>query len=523
MVDRAIVETRIGKVRGHAQGGVHAFLGIPYAAATTGAARFRPPQPVAPWAGIREALAYGPRAPQNDSAFGLAPEIGRLMTPAPPQPVGEDCLVLNLWTAGLRDGGRRPVLVWLHGGGFIAGSGADPWTHGARLAPRQDVVVVTLNHRLGALGYLHLEEVAGADFAGAGLAGMFDIVAALTWIRDNIAEFGGDPGNITLVGQSGGGAKVCTLMAMPRAQELFHKAVVQSGPALRMADGNDGTATALAFLEELQLRPEQAARLRDLPLPQLLLAQERVVARASLASFAERRRTGFNPVSGPADFPAGPFDGSAPPLAADIPLLIGVTRHEMSIFYALEPWLADLDDIELGRRLVPYVGTHTDALVREYRRLYPAATAGDLFIQIVGDQGIVLPSLRIADLKAAQAGAPVFTYLFLREAPALNGQLRSCHIMDVPYVFDTLADAPFAGRSPEDTRLAETMSTAWVEFARSGVPRARNLPEWRRYSEEDRSTMLLDAESRLVNDPFLDIRSAWTRASTVGDGVKKPE
>lgn len=512
MVDDVVAETRSGKIRGIRQNGVYAFKGIPYGASTGGINRFRPPQKREPWSGVRDAIDYGYRAPQCESSFALARPIHDLVTPTSAQSMSEDCLFLNLWTPNVRDAELRPVLVWLHGGAFTNGSGADPWTHGTNLAYAHDVVVITLNHRLGALGYLHLEGIAESDFAGSSLAGMFDIIAALRWIRDNIAEFGGDASNVTLFGQSGGGAKICTLMAMPTARGLFHKAIVQSGPALRMADRHDATITATAFLEELELRPERACELRDVPLERILAAQEIVTARAGMARFADRRRVGFNPPSGSADFPSGPFDQTAPALSADIPLLIGVTEHEMTIFFALESWLAELDDRGLRHRLAPFVDGQIDALVDGYRSLYSTVSAGDLFMTIIGHQGIALPSFAIADLKAAQNGAPVFAYLFRREAPVLNGCLRSGHVIEVPYVFRTVGDAPFLSDSSEDRQLGDKVSAAWAQFARTGRPGAAGMPKWPPYRGDERATMSLDLKCQVEADPFRSAREVWSHA-----------
>ena len=506
--DEVVVETHAGRVQGLRTDGVCAFLGIPYAAPATGEGRFRPPAETVPWIGVRDTSRYGARAPQCDGSFALAPEISRLFLPVPPEPMAEDCLVLNVWTSAC-DHGKRPVMVWLHGGGFITGSGADPWTHGTRLAQRREVVVVTVNHRLGALGYLHLEDLVGSEFAESSLVGMLDIVAALRWVRDNVGCFGGDPSNVTVFGESGGGAKVAVLMAMPAARGLFGKAIIQSGPAVAMADRADGNRTAELFLRELDLPAERAHELRSLPLERLLAAQARVIAATGTAPFAERRRHGFNPVRGQPGFPTGPFEPGAPAISADVPLLIGTNRHEMTLFFAAEPWFSTLDDAELMSRLRDFVGDRAVELSRAYRRLRPTATATELFVDILTAQGMTLPSLTIADRKAHQHAAPVYCYLFAHESPALSGRLRSAHIVEIPYVFDTVEDAPFVERSPSAAVFSAQISTAWTEFARSGRPGAPGLPVWPSYDTGTRATMVLDAHSRVVHDPYGEERDVW--------------
>src|SRR6185437_10144358 len=270
-----IVETASGRVRGREERGVSVFKGIPYAAPPLGENRFRPPRKIEPWKGVRDALAYGDQAIQDDNVFSLPPDLLPIVPLSGVETISEDCLTLNVWTPGTlagTSGTKRPVLFWCHGGAFLVGSGSSPWYDGTNLCRLDDVVVVTFNHRLGALGYLHLADIA-PDFEGAGTAGMRDIVAALEWVRDNIAAFGGDPGNVTIFGESGGGAKVSVLLALPAAKGLFHKAVIQSGPAVQMATREDGTKTALQVLAELGLDEKEVAKLRSMPAEKILAAQ----------------------------------------------------------------------------------------------------------------------------------------------------------------------------------------------------------------------------------------------------------
>ncbi len=505
-----VVETDAGRLRGARVDGAWQFLGVPYAAPPIGDRRFRPTADPEPWTGVRDALRHGARAPQCDGAFALAPEIAKLFLPVPPEPMAEDCLVLNLWTPE-RDHRSRPVMLWLHGGGFITGSGADPWTHGARLASGRDVVVVTVNHRLGSLGFLHLEDIAGADYAGSSLAGMDDIVAALRWVRRNIRQFGGDPDNVTIFGESGGGAKVAVLMAMPAACGLFAKAIIQSGPSVDTAHRADGDRTAALFLRDLGLSAQRAHELRSLPLDVLLAAEARVIAICGKAPFEERRRHGFNPVQGQPGLPEGPFEPTAPAISAHVPLMIGTNRHEMTLFFAVEPWFTTLNEADLVTRLRAYVGDRAEGLSREYRRMRPHATASERFIDILTAQGMVLPSLVMADRKVEQHAAPVYSYLFAHESPVLSGRIRSAHIVEIPYVFDTIERAPFIDATPAAAAHALQVSTAWATFARSGHPSAPGLPEWPPYAIPRRASMILDAESRVADDPYGEERNAWLK------------
>ena len=507
MTAEIVVETTSGKVRGALERGVSIFKGIPYAAPPLGALRFRPPQPLAPWSGVRDATSYGNMAVQSENVFALPPDLLEIFPLGGTETCDEDCLYLNVWSSGLSPG-KRPVLFWCHGGAFITGSGSSPWNDGANLCRNDDVVVVSFNHRLGVLGYLHLEDIADG-FEGAGTAGMMDIVAALEWVRDNIARFGGDPGNVTIFGESGGGAKVCVLMAMPRAKGLFHKAVVQSGPAVQMADRADGTRTARKVLAHLGLEPAQAGELRHVSTARLLEAQAVVQADLAGAAFANRRRVGVNPVIDGKVFPGGPFAPDAPAASADVPLMIGTNKDEHTLFIGHLPWVANATFDSLPESLHQHLGVRTAEVIATYRRTQPALGPAEIAIAIVSDLAVRLMSLQIADRKLAQKAAPVFVYLFAWETPVLGGRLRSCHTLEIPFVFDNLEPAEITGTDPARLPLGRTMSRAWLAFARHGRPGHAGLPDWPAYTTADRATMLFDTECRIENDPYGTERRVW--------------
>ncbi len=501
MSTNTIAETTSGKIRGFIDRGACAFKGIPYGRSPDGAQRWRPPMPPEPWTGIRDALEYGHRAMQNENTFGAAPEVFELYSGRETLPIGENCLVLNLWTPALDDA-RRPVMLWLHGGAFVSGSGSTPWSEGANLARKNDVVVVTINHRLGALGYLHLEDLSGEEFAGAGLAGMFDIIAALRWVRENVAGFGGDPDNVMLFGESGGGAKISVLMAMPAAQGLFHRAIIQSGPAVQMASREEASATAKQLLYELGLSPARAGELRRIPAERILAAQGAVMAKISRMSFMQRLRVGFNPVVDGKHFPAGPFEPVAPRISASIPLMIGTNRDEMRLFFARHEWFDNLDEAAMGERLREFVGPRAAEIAAAYRRARPGDSPRELFSAIASDAGMRIPSLKTAERKLALNGAPVFVYLFTWNTPVLGGVLGSPHTLEIPFVFDMVESSRLTGDSERRFALADKMSRTWAAFARSGDPNNDAIPDWPAYTLQERATMIFDDRCRVEIDPL---------------------
>ena len=510
-----VVETDSGRVSGlTADGGIHVFKGIPYGASTAGANRFMPPRRPEPWAGVREAVTYAGRSPQAPAAQ-QRPELATVWGPVDTLAVGEDCLTLHVWTPGL-DNGKRPVMVWLHGGAFSYGSANSPRYDSTRLADRNDVVVIAVNHRLNIFGHLDLSGFGDARFAQSGNAGVLDLVAALEWVRDHAARFGGDPDNVTIFGQSGGGGKVCALLAMPRAKGLFHKAIVQSGASVRFAEPERTQRLAASVLQQLGLRTDQLAALQALPLERLQAAvdpAQRTLPRPRLPLLD---RYNFGPVVDGHVLPAHPFDPEAPTPSDDVPVMVGGTKDESAIFLAPDDqvWQRRIDEGELYKRIAAVAGDATDTLLAAYRKRDPRTSPSDRLITMLTMSNFAVRSILLAERKAARGRAPVWMYSFDWETPAFDGRLKAPHSVDVPFVFDTLHVIGAAHHKPGAQALADRVSRTWALFARTGNPGNDSLPKWPAYDSGRRATMIFDDICKVVDDPDADVRHTWIKAAT---------
>jgi para-nitrobenzyl esterase len=416
---------------------------------------------------------------------------------------------LNVFTPGSSGGRKRPVMVWLHGGGFSSGSGSGRILDGTSLAQTHDVVVVTLNHRLNVFGYTSLSDALGSDFTLSSAVGLLDIVAALQWVRDNIAGFGGDPNLVTIFGQSGGGRKVATLMAMPSAKGLFHRAIIESGAVLCLTTREDAVKQTELLLAELGVKAGQVRELQRVPMERLLAANAAVQRKITLR---EPGMTANSPMVDGKVIPGHPWDPQGPALSVDIPLLIGYARTEETLYDRPTPDKLALDETGLRERASKRLGGDPARVIDAFRRPHPQATPWDLWILIATDHPRGTYSRELAKRKADQRGAPVFAYRYDWETPEGGGQMRSPHTIEVQFVFNNIRIAgPLISKMPEAYALADKTSAAWVAFARAGDPNTPKLPKWPTYSAASRNTMLFNDGCRVEADPARDARLAMER------------
>jgi len=501
--DPTLVATTLGQLRGVTEDGVIEFRGVRYAQPPIGAQRFQAPKRPEPWTGETPAQKYGEAAVQMRSGAGAAaypPLVQAAMTEAFAPPEGikpggdEDCLVLNVYAqkTGVEAGATRPVMVWLHGGGYSYGQAPLNTYRGHNLAKNHDVVFVGVNHRLNIFGFLPLDTAGIPGFSGSANAGMLDIVMALEWVRDNIAQFGGDPNNVTIFGQSGGGAKVSTLLAMPAAKDLFHKAVIQSGAGLRVGTQEDGADVVSAFIIGLGISASNAAQ--TLP----TIAVEDILAAAKDIGAGK-----FRPSIDPASIPAHPFDPAAPDQSAAIPIMIGFTKDEQTLYNVGNPkWPETTAADVLAAAEKSALGKGKD-IVDAFKAQFPDYAPNYLLMQVTGTYRSLSSHHTLATRKAAQ-GSPVFAYVFAHDLPPQDFVLKAPHTAEIPYIMDNVENAPlFAGATPDDLAMGKLMSATWVQFARTGDPNgAEGLPAWPKFDAEKRPTMFFSKAPAVVEQPY---------------------
>ncbi|HEY7838326.1 MAG TPA: carboxylesterase family protein, partial [Terriglobales bacterium] len=520
-----IVETENGKIFGYSRRGTITFKGIPYGATTTGRARFQPPSNPKPWTGVRSSLYWGHVSPQDytdtfdaqragwnhdDEAFMCRWEDGHS---------SEDCLHLNVWTPSINDNAKRPVMVWIHGGGYTAGSDQEMRMYpGGSLSRRGDVVVVSVNHRLGVLGYGNFMEY-GTQYSSSPNIGQLDLVAALQWIKNNISNFGGDPNRVLIFGQSGGGAKVSVLMGMPLAKGLFHRAVVESGSSLRQGTPEASARVAAGVVAALGLSKATFERIHELPVQQLIQATvtaQRIAAAAGAGGGPGIG--GFGPVVDGNILPRNSFDPDASPYSAQVPLIVGTVYNEF--YNTVQMGDISLEDMTLAearQRLSSRgrggLGQDASRVIQAFQAAHPTATPFEVFSVIAATSSMRRNALTQAARKAAQGGAPAYNYWFQWQTPILDGRPRAFHTSELPFVFyNTERCAYMTGGGPDALKLGGVMADAWISFARTGDPNHAGLPNWPKYDAATVPTMIFDNDVRAVNDPDGEVRKAIDEA-----------
>lgn len=501
----AVAATSYGKVRGFILRGINSFLGIPYGADTSGANRFMPPQKPKAWEDVLPTVWWGNTAPQNmEKRYANA--YASFVDHWNYDDVSEDCLKLNVWTPAINDGKKRPVMVWLHGGGYTNGNAIEQdGYHGENFARKSDVVFVSINHRLGPLGYAHFG-AAGEKFAASGNVGMLDCVAALEWVRDNIKNFGGDPGNVTIMGQSGGGAKVCVLTAMPSAKGLFHKGVVLSGASLKAVEKDQAEKLASYVLKEAGLTFNDMEKLQQMPWQQYY-----EFATRALTKFRQDMKLpmvgggGFGPVVDGSYLPQHPYSPAPAPTAASVPLLICSTLNEFSPSRT-EASLESIDLNGVKEKLRDRFADKTESIVNAYAKSFPDKKPIEIWSMITSNRQ---NTIALANEKAKQA-AGVFVAWFGWQPPLFDKRMRAFHCSDICFWFnntDVMLTHTGGGARPRN--LSNKMSEALTNFMRTGNPNGGSIPRWPNYTTTNGETMILDDTCMVKNDPDREARKSF--------------
>jgi para-nitrobenzyl esterase len=506
----AVADTQYGKVRGYMLRGINYFLGMPYGADTSGANRFMPPQKPKPWTNVYAAIWWGNSAPQDmdnryENKFGSFRDHWNY------DDVSEDCLRINVFTPALNDGKKRPVLFWIHGGGFVNGNGIEhDGYNGENFARFGDVVFCSINHRLGPLGYCNLAGVGGEKFAASGNVGMLDIVAALEWVRDNITNFGGDPGNVTIMGQSGGGAKVCTLTAMPCAKGLFHKAVVLSGASRRSGDKTHTENLGAAVVKEAGLTANDLSKLQSMPWKDFYAIATRAQRAMVRQPGPGGRPLGFMPVIDGKILPQHPYDPIAAPTAADVPMIISSVQNEQSPSWtdsSLESVTLE-QVVEKVKERAGFGGGFGDKakdVVESYVKAFPGRKPVEIWSLVSSNRQSVVA---LADVKSKQP-APVYVDWFTWQPPLFDNRMRAFHTVDICFWFyNTDLMLTHTGGGPRPRALSTKMAGALLQFMKTGNPNGAGLPEWPKYSTANGETMVFDDACEAKNDPDREGRKA---------------
>jgi len=498
---QAIVKIKTGKLEGYYEDSLYIFKGIPYAAPPVGELRWMPPQPPKKWNGVREAKKYGPIAPQTPMPAGMMVQV--------PQPQSEDCLFLNVWTPGL-DNAKRPVMVWIHGGAFTIGSGSDPMYEGGKLPKRGNVVQVTINYRLGMLGFLRLKDATGGKIPATGNEGFLDQVAALKWVKENIAAFGGDPKNVTVFGESAGSMSIACLLVMPAAKGLFRKGILESGVgsvAVPKAEANRGGEQ---FIKVSGIKKDDAQAMRALT-PAQLLELEMKMRMAGAGPGEVAKITATTPVTDGEVIPDLPNKLAKKGAAKDISTIIGTNLDEWKLFAAMQPGYDKIDEAEMLKRaalLIP--GDGAGKVVEAYRTALKKrggpVTPAEILSAIQTDIMFRIPALELAQAQTDNK-APTYSYLFNWKSPVMGGMLGACHALEIGFVFGTNDDM-LCGTGPEADKLSECMQDAWIAFAKTGNPSCKCMGDWPVYGK-DRNTMIIGKNNHVEVAPYEAERAAW--------------